>query len=192
MKLARVDQARRFRIGIAGALALLIGSQSVVAGELRNGPAQVIDGDGLYVDAREIRLWGIDAPEWDQTCQDAAGRPWPCGQEAEAFLRSIVAGAELACVERDRHGKRLVATCQIRGQDLGALIVRAGWAMDWDSSLSRAGEDCDAKDRCYSGRHYAEAEAEAIAEKRGAWRGGEAGFVPPSAWRKRGKHGSER
>ena len=168
------------------ALALLLAATPLAAAEgaeLRSGPAQVVDGDGLYVDAREIRIWGIDAPEWDQTCQDGSGRRWPCGQEAEAFLRSIVAGAELTCVERDRHNRRLVASCQLRGEDLGELLVRAGWAMDWDASLERAGQDC-APNRCYSGGRYRAAEAEAIKERRGAWRGGEAGFEAPASWRR--------
>lgn len=92
------------------------------------GPAQVIDGDGLFVDAREIRLFGIDAPEWNQRCHDGQ----PCGGLAKAYLESLVAGKTIACqgIEwiRGRRGRRLLARCFVEGRDLSAEMVRAGWA----------------------------------------------------------------
>lgn len=33
--------------------------------------AQVIDGDTFTLDGRAIRLWGVDALEGRQTCEDA-------------------------------------------------------------------------------------------------------------------------
>lgn len=30
--------------------------------------ATVVDGDGLHLGVERVRLWGIDAPERDQTC----------------------------------------------------------------------------------------------------------------------------
>ncbi len=51
------------------AIALLIGLLwPVTALAEISGPARVIDGDTLEVAGERIRLYGIDAPEKDQTC----------------------------------------------------------------------------------------------------------------------------
>ena len=42
------------------------------------GPARVIDGDTLDVAGQRIRLYGIDAPEKNQTCQ-IEDVSWACG-----------------------------------------------------------------------------------------------------------------
>ena len=42
------------------------------------GVARIIDGDSLVLDGRRLRLLGIDAPEFDQTC-NVAGRTERCG-----------------------------------------------------------------------------------------------------------------
>lgn len=60
--------------------------------EARVSTPMVVDGDTLTLDGERVRLWGVDAPERDQTCErateafvDAHGfgvkrlglRPWP-------------------------------------------------------------------------------------------------------------------
>lgn len=119
------------------------------------------------MDAKRIRLWGIDAPEGSQTCQRAS-RPWRCGDEAAAALLALVDGRAMICTERDigRHG-RIVATCTVDGQDTGAAMVRQGWALVYER---------------FSGGAYAEQQAEAEQAQRGLWSGS---FVPPWEWRRR-------
>ena len=41
---------------------------------------KVKDGDSFYLGDDEIRLWGIDAPEFFQKCDDGAGAEYPCGR----------------------------------------------------------------------------------------------------------------
>jgi endonuclease YncB( thermonuclease family) len=137
------------------------------------GRAWIVDGDTIHVAASRIRLEGIDAPEKDQSCVDADGRAWPCGQAATRQLRERTRGQSLTCAPRaiDRYG-RVVATCRLSdGTDLSAWLVRQGWALA--SGFSRA---------------YASDEADAKAQKRGIWAGT---FIAPWEWRRR-KAGDQR
>ena len=135
-------------------------------GLAQTGPAQVIDGDGLVVGGRELRLDGIDAPEWKQTCR-RDGSDWYAGREATAALRSLVAGRTVSCHDTGaRSYRRIVAVCYLRGEDVGALMVRLGWAFDAPK---------------YSAGRYAAAEAEARLAGRGLWQGE---CQPPWNWRR--------
>jgi endonuclease YncB( thermonuclease family) len=93
------------------------------------GAAQVIDGDSLTVAGVEIRLYGIDAPEYRQYCF-RRGRAWPCGIDATRTLRALIANRPVACRarEEDRYG-RTVASCSVEGRDLGAAMVAGGHAV---------------------------------------------------------------
>ena len=99
--------------------ALLIGSA---------GHAQVrmVDGDTLNISGVQYRLWGIDAPEKQQVCNDG----WAAGHAASQHLRKLVSNVEVRCEPRttDQYG-RLVAVCYTDGRDLGAELVRAGMAL---------------------------------------------------------------
>ena len=54
---------------------------SLVVADITGIP-RVIDGDTLEIAGERIRLHGIDAPELKQTCADAGGKEWRCGQDA--------------------------------------------------------------------------------------------------------------
>lgn len=132
------------------------------------GRARVVDGDSLDVAGERIRLYGIDAPEYRQSCNDLAGRPYACGRDASRALAALIAGRQVACtrVDHDRYG-RDVAICMVDGRDLGEVMVRAGHAVDYAQ---------------HSRGRYAAAEREARAAKRGMWAGS---FEDPAAWRRR-------
>ncbi len=93
------------------------------------GPAQVVDGDTLDVGGVRVRLFGIDAPEHDQTCLDGAGAEWACGRWVTAQLRSMVKGRALRCapIDTDRYG-RTVARCFLGDDDLAQTLVDGGLA----------------------------------------------------------------
>jgi endonuclease YncB( thermonuclease family) len=130
--------------------------------EIVAGTARAIDGDSLVVGGREMRLKGLDAPETRQMCE-IAGRKTPCGREAAAALRRWLARGPVTCTgnEQDRYS-RLLVTCRVNGQDIGADLVRNGFAVDYGG---------------YSGE-----EREAAAAFRGIWAGR---FERPEAWRRR-------
>jgi hypothetical protein len=76
-----------------------------------------------------IRLFGIDAPEAQQTCQRGS-EEWACGQEAAALLAEMVEGEEISCrgQDTDAYG-RLVAICTADRLDLARVMVDAGLAV---------------------------------------------------------------
>ena len=143
-------------------LLVTLGFSSAVAGDVA-----VTDGDGLVMASERIRLWGIDAPELDQTCK-RHGATYACGENARDTLAGLLTGGEVSCepVDRDRYG-RLIARCSVQGRDLGAEMVRRGWAVDF---------------RRYSRGAYAREEDQARAARRGLWAGE---FVPPAEWRRK-------
>jgi endonuclease YncB( thermonuclease family) len=131
----------------------------------------VVDGDTLVVRderavRREVRLAGIDAPELRQTCRDADGRDWSCGAAARMRLAGLVAKGWMSCTPQgeDRYG-RLLATCSSGAvADIGAALVRDGYAVNYSRYTS----------------DYAAAEHEARAARRGVWQGA---FDNPEEWR---------
>lgn len=141
-------------------LAALPSLAASVTGEVR-----VIDGDTLHVAGQKVRLFGIDAPERDQSC-GAKGARWDCGRWATAELAARVEGRRVVCAgeEEDRYG-RLLAVCRADGEDINAALVRSGAALAY---------------RKYSGRYVAE---EGAAEKAGLgiWSGA---MVTPEAHRR--------
>jgi endonuclease YncB( thermonuclease family) len=68
-------------------------ANSATATELVGIP-RVVDGDTLTIGAAKVRLQGIDAPETDQICLNANGKPWPCGIEARDRLAAHIAKSE--------------------------------------------------------------------------------------------------
>lgn len=86
---------------------------------------RVSDGDTIKLGPVTYRLWGIDAPELAQVCEDG----WPAGRLAAARVLTLLEGKFVDCIERDRdkYG-RTVAICRANGVDVGAVLVREGLA----------------------------------------------------------------
>lgn len=132
-----------------------------------SGIASVIDGDTLDLHGERIRLYGIDAPESAQTCEDAERRTWPCGRRAALALADRVRERPVRCepAGKDFYGRTL-AVCYLGRDDLNGWLVRNGWALAY---------------RRYS-ESYVRQEEEARAAGSGIWVGS---FVPPWEWRRR-------
>ncbi|GGD19913.1 thermonuclease family protein [Aureimonas glaciei] len=134
------------------------------------GRATVVDGDTVAVEGTKarIRLYGVDTPEGQQTCADAAGKRYLCGSKAADFLSTLIGrNGRLVCTEidRDRYG-RIVAECRRGDVVVNAELVRAGWALEY---------------KAYSDGRYSDEEREARAAKVGLWQGR---FVEPAKWRR--------
>ncbi len=94
------------------------------------GSVRVINGDTLMMNGHYIRLFGIDAPESDQTCANRSGRSYHCGRQAATWLRDWITDNELECriMQQDARGN-MVGVCSLGQYDLGAALVNAGWAV---------------------------------------------------------------
>lgn len=95
------------------------------------GSARVVDGDSVFVNGREVRMVGIDAPEGRQMCQ-RNGRDWDCGEEARWQLQRLTANKSVRCAgdEDDKHG-RLLGTCYVGDMNLNQEMVALGFAVSY-------------------------------------------------------------
>lgn len=87
--------------------------------------SKVLDGDTFTLrgESRRIRVWGLDAPEWDQRG----------GSAATKALHGLISGKTLRCsvVDIDRYG-RLVGQCFLPdGRDIAAEMIRSGAASEY-------------------------------------------------------------
>ncbi|MEM6441320.1 MAG: thermonuclease family protein [Pseudomonadota bacterium] len=165
-QLRRPAAARSAAVALAAAAALCAAPATATAtATTLEGAAQVVDGDTLRLGAAPVRLEGLDAPERDQTCQDARGHAYPCGEAAAEALRGLIRGRDVRCEIRgaDVYGRSL-AVCTAAGRDLARDMVLAGWARAGDKLADR----------------YAAQEAAARTARRGLWAGR---FQDPWDWR---------
>ncbi|MBN1240235.1 MAG: thermonuclease family protein [Gammaproteobacteria bacterium] len=152
---------RRLAMLLSALLACSCGRAEQVVGR-----ADVIDGDGLQLGELTVRLFGIDAPEGQQSCR-REGRAWACGEASARKLRELVNGRVVTCEPRDvdSYG-RIVAVCRTGGIDVNAALVESGLAL----AYRRFSDD------------YVPAEETARRRRAGMWAGE---FEPPWEWRQR-------
>jgi endonuclease YncB( thermonuclease family) len=149
---------------VVATLAAVGAEQACVPQERLAGRPKLIDGDSFELGAVGVRLFGVDAPEGRQSCT-RGGRNWSCGDAAAAELRRLVGSRDVTCEQRDMdtYG-RIVAVCRVGTTDLGAAMVRAGFAL----AYRRYSDD------------YVDEERQARAARRGVWAGE---FTPPETYR---------
>lgn len=130
------------------------------------GAAKVVSGDTLVINGRYFRIYGIDAPEINQTCADFQGRSYTCGKQAAAWLSDWILDYELECrvMQRDSRGN-MIGTCSLGAYDLGAALVNAGWAIPYLKHTDI----------------YLPYQQQAQDNMRGLWQGK---FYTPEDWRK--------
>ena len=132
---------------------------------MATGAATVVDASHLEVAGQRFKLYGIDAPDPDETCQEAKGSEYPCGIEAREALIKLVSTGSVSCLPRGPNAlDETLAICTVGETDVARALVEAGWAIaDRTRTL-----------------YYEEMELAARTAKRGLWRGP---FVAPDAWR---------
>ncbi len=162
----RPAAARWLMAGLAAlaALALAAGVRAEDATRV-SGTAVVVDATHLEVGGRHFKLYGIDAPDIDEVCDDASGKEYPCGVEARAALAALVKDGTASCQPHgvDQNNDAL-GVCSVGKVDVARALIDAGWAVaDRTRTL-----------------FYEKAEEDARLTQHGLWQGP---FVPPDAWR---------
>lgn len=121
------------RGGLALIALALVCLPAIASAEPLIGRASVIDGDTIEVHGTRIRLAGIDAPESRQTCRVKATKETiRCGQHAALWLADMIGTRPVTCATmgRDKY-RRTLARCAVDGLDIGAAMVRNGWALPY-------------------------------------------------------------
>ena len=120
---------------ILGLLALVSTRFDRVATRQLAGEAVINDGDSITLKGERIRLRGIDAPEYMQTCE-RDGLTYPCGHRSREALSRLAKNGPVKCVgsEHDRYG-RLLATCTAGGIELNRRQVEEGWAVAYGNYM---------------------------------------------------------
>ncbi|MFV0626735.1 MAG: thermonuclease family protein [Alphaproteobacteria bacterium] len=127
---------------------------------------RILDGDSFFLSKNEeIRLVGLDAPEYKQICYDTEGKEYDCGQKAKKALIKIIGKKNLDChkIKRDIY-KRYLSECFVGDVNVNLEMLRQGWAVLYRS-----------KDK-----EYVAAQEYAKENKLGVWQGK---FMKPELYR---------
>ena len=129
------------------------------------GRATVTDGDGLKVLGVNIRIAGIDAPEYDQICVNNEKQIINHGVISFRELKNMINGKRVV-IKVEKYGVygRSISTVTYRGIDIGAYMVSKGFAV------------------VYGDSRYLPEQKAAKRRKRGLW--GMKYFIVPEDWRK--------
>lgn len=114
----------------------------------------VVDGDSLEIGKKRIRLMGIDAPEYDQSCKDEKGALYPCGKQSAQYLQNLINHKKIKCKihKKDKYDREL-CTCYADDKNLNAQMIKDGQAI------------------VYLESDYHSEQETAQKEKKGIWRG---------------------
>lgn len=145
------------------------------------GYANAIDAETLYMNGVEITLFGIDAVERDQVCNDRSGAEYPCGHLATQALQEMVQDTMVICFPLvNINERRVLGVCELdgsnapdepdgflrgyRAQNLSRMMVEYGHAI----GIGIGAEN------------YEEEQRQAQTLRQGIWQGS---FLPPHLWR---------
>lgn len=132
------------------------------------GHPQVVSGSILVLNGVRIKLFGIEAPEPTQTCENRYGNSYHCGKAAIIWMRDWLNKKNVSCriLSRIENNNTTGICFSDDGKyDVAAKIVYAGWAVAYTKHT----------------RVYVDYEREAAEARRGLWSGR---FYKPWDWRR--------
>ncbi len=154
--------------------------------------ANAIDGETLFMSGLEVSLFGIDAVERDQICQNGNGKNYSCGQIATQALQTLVQDTKVICFPIvNVNERRLLALCELAAADkalpnsptefiegyrpdnLSRLMIVNGHAISIGLGVDVFKDEQDQAQRL----------------REGIWQGS---FLPPRLWRSESKAESAR
>jgi endonuclease YncB( thermonuclease family) len=133
------------------------------------GYAKVIDGDSIIINNQNIRLFGIDAPEYQQKCFDKNIIEYQCGLYSKKFLKKLISNNKVTCSyhKKDIYD-RILGECQVSGFNINKKMIAAGWAILYNFSQSS--------------KEMQDLEISSKRESKGLWQGS---FLEPKKYRKK-------
>lgn len=148
--------------------------------------ANAIDGETLLINGAEINLFGIDAMERDQLCQNAEGVDYQCGRAAVTALQKLIQNNQVVCLRFFAVSQtRVIGACEMV-VDKASLPTSPGDFLDEDyrpNSLSRLMvEQGYALTIGYGRELFNEEQRQAQVLRSGVWAGS---FEPPALYRSR-------
>lgn len=154
---------------VLAAVTLLGGQSRSEAKAGRWDHISVVDGDTIEIDGRRVDLFGIDAPERDQTCMHN-GNAYECGLDAAYSLQKVIALSEKRpfCEDEGMPSRKPALVCFADHENLSLLMLMRGYAV----ALPEAPFE------------YQEKQDQARFAGLGLWRGS---FQSPAQWRR--QHG---
>ncbi|GDX35523.1 hypothetical protein LBMAG18_00340 [Alphaproteobacteria bacterium] len=102
-----------------------------------SGKAYVLDGDSVRVSGKEVRLFGIDAPEYSQTCFNKKNIKYYCGLNSKEFLIKLIGGKKVDCLyaQKDKYD-RFLAKCYLDNLSINEEIIKNGMAVVYNFTES--------------------------------------------------------
>ena len=102
-----------------------------------SGKAYVLDGDSIRVSRKEVRLFGIDAPEYSQTCFNKKKIEYNCGLNSKEFLIKLIGGKKVDCLyaQKDKYD-RFLAKCYLDNLSINEEIIKNGMAVVYNFTES--------------------------------------------------------
>jgi len=93
-------------------------------------PVSVVKADTFRAQGYIVKLYGVAAPDLNQTCANRNGASYNCGQQAALWLQSWITNNPITCrVMSQNEDGNMVAACSLGQYDIGAALVNAGWAV---------------------------------------------------------------
>lgn len=100
-----------------------------------------------------VTISGITPPAASETCDDEAGRAWPCGAAARTAFRAFLRGRSVECrIDPALPPGDVSARCALAGQDLARWLVANGWARASDPEYRDASDAARSAGRGMFGR----------------------------------------
>lgn len=132
------------------------------------GNAYIIDGDSLKIGKKEIRLIGIDAPEYKQECYNKNKEKYRCGLKSKKFLISLTKGKKVTCYyDKKDYYNRFLSHCFVKNISLNKKLIENGMALIYNPLQASV--------------EFKNLEKEAKNKKLGIWQGS---FQIPKQYRK--------
>lgn len=136
-----------------------------------SGKTKVIDGDSIIVGKKEVRLFGIDAPEYKQTCLNKENTVYNCGKMSFYYLKNLVDKKQVRCSynKKDIYN-RYLAKCYFGEISINENLLENGMAVIYNYHNSS--------------QKLIDLEKKSKINKTGVWQGA---FELPRHYRKRNK-----